>query len=464
MSGQCIIFLGDHAWRIGAVCDEQWRVDRLSFPENTTPGSRAEAAKQPLVSMGYMGQPIVLALPSSWCLCATVPTDGLKRVGRRRAMGFRLEERLPIAAEEFVADYLDTGNDEALGVCAELEKLAVIIRAFEAIGIEVGHVCPAVFLAAAYAVDEHDQADAVLIASGADDENDPQAGSHCGYDLIELRKYKPARWWWLAEDQESVCDRVAAWAGSSEQTVKLVTVGCAELVLEKVRACERLEFVPSSEIDGDQAAGRYAARVIAGTVSPWIDLRCDALAAPGQYQVYRKPALALMAAVVWLMACVLAVTQWRGWQYESLSGRYALQQVDVFKTAVPNQRVPRDVKGRLFSERKRLAGLVGQASEDTGVEGVRPVSALVYLHNVLSSLPTDLRYRILDLDIQPGLVRVDGEALNHVEADRVAAGLRRSGLYEVEPPKTQSLKEHGVSFVFTAKPRADSVVLTGGQQ
>lgn len=81
---------------------------------------------------------------------------------------------------------------------------------------------------------------------------------------------------------------------------------------------------------------------------------------------------------------------------------------------------------------------------------------MVHLQRVLGSLPTDLRYRILDLNIQPNRIRLDGQARSHVEAERLAMALRQSGTYEVESPKTEVLKERGVSFLFNAIPRAGS--------
>ena len=74
---------------------------------------------------------------------------------------------------------------------------------------------------------------------------------------------------------------------------------------------------------------------------------------------------------------------------------------------------------------------------------------------MLKALPGQGRYRLLDLNIQPDLIRLEGQVQNHADADVVAAGLRQSGLYDVEPPKTQALKERGVGFAFTAIPRPD---------
>ena len=39
----------------------------------------------------------ILAVPSSWCLCAGISLKGLPAKGRRQAMLYRLEEKLPLS-------------------------------------------------------------------------------------------------------------------------------------------------------------------------------------------------------------------------------------------------------------------------------------------------------------------------------------------------------------------------------
>jgi hypothetical protein len=98
-----------------------------------------------------------------------------------------------------------------------------------------------------------------------------------------------------------------------------------------------------------------------------------------------------------------------------------------------------------------MAGLGGQGAGDAESAVPRTPSALVHLREVLKGLPTGLRCRLLELSIQPDEVRLDGQARSHSEAEAIAVAIRQSGLYEVEPPKTETLRDQGVSFAFTAK-------------
>ncbi|MEI7837033.1 MAG: hypothetical protein WCK05_11585, partial [Planctomycetota bacterium] len=400
---------------------------------------------------GDLGSSVILALPSAWCLSATVSTDGLDRSSRRRAMGFRIEEQLPIAAEDAAVDFVMADDDTAMGVCAEFAKLEAIVAALEAAGLKVRHMCPAALLAAAAAVDEHGDVDAVLISG--DDE--PAEVAEAGYDFVELRKGKPIRWWWLAQDAAAIQDRLVAWAAPGGGTKRLALIGPDAPMRKALVSAGAIESV-DMKITRDEAVARHLAQAGKTGVALWVDLRCGRLAAPDRFEEYRKPLAALGAAVVLLLACLAGVMLWRGQQYAARTRQCVGQQVRLFKEAMPNQPVPGSIKSRLVSERRKLVALGGQAAEGGASGSIQPVSALLRLRDVLKALPAQGRYRILDVNIQPDLIRLEGQVPNHADADVVAAGLRQSGLYDVEPPKTQALKDRGVGFAFTAIPRADS--------
>ncbi len=451
MGEHIIIFIGDDAWRVARVRGEETLVSALPPTEDASPGSRVEAVRRHLAEDACADGPVLLALPSSRCLVATISTEALERGERHRAMAFRLEEHLPMSTEEFIADYVDEGSGEALGVCAPLAELKVIVGAFEAGGMTVQHICPAAFLAAAHAVEQLPEVGAVLVASTG-------AESPPVFDLVELHRGAPNRWWWLSGDAGALRDRLAAWAASAEAPKRLVVVGGGD-----VPAPQDVECIVPENADADRSAALHGAKILEGTASPWVSFRRDALAAPDPYRAYYRPLAALAAATALLLLCVSVVACWRGGIYASLGRASARQEGDAFREAMPNQRLPDagNIKGRLLSERQKLAGLTGLAAGRAGGPGIESVSALVRLHDVLSRMPSDVRYRILELSIQADRIRIDGEAPTHGDADRVAAALRQSGRYDVELPKKQALKDGGVSFLFVAKPHAVSAAEKG---
>ncbi len=459
MDEQYVIFAGDHEWRVGVQRDGQVRVDRVPASESDAPESQVQATRQKLVSLGYADQPVVLALPSSWCLCAKFSTEKLDRRNRRRAMGFIMEEHLPVSIEQVVADYIETGDGGAVGVCSELERLKTIVDVLDNANVPVWNICPAALLSAGHASQIHPEIAAVLIMFGGDGDGE-NTGSQ--YDWLQLHKGALTCWRWLADDERAVRGQLESWTKAHSEaqnsSAPVMLIGDDEPPAEINRALKGVECIESEEPDPYRAAVHHGAKLLKDTASPWIELRRDELAPPNKYKVYRKPIGALVAAAIVLLVSICGIMQWRGRQYKNLRRQYISRQAIVFEEALPKHRIPGgSIKRRMLSERRKLARLSGQGLDETGDGTLKSTPALVHLRNVLSNLPKDLRYRILALNIRPGLIRIDGQARSHAEADRIAVSLRETGLYEVDPPETHALDEHGVSFEFAAKPGAERV-------
>lgn len=474
MNAHYIIWAGDGSWRVGCADEDgKLRIETVAASSAAAGGeglaagghstanmdwtSLAQTTKRQLAGMGYVDQPVMLAVPSQWCLCARISTRDMERGHRQLAIGFRLEEHLPISAEDMIADYVDLGDGEALGVCGEYAKLRAIVDAMETADICVRHICPQAMLVAGFAVAAHPRLDVLLIGP-----NDA-TGHSTGYDWIGFERGKPASWSWLADDNEAIGHRLAEAVKQSDQRLQVAVVGDDQPTRDIRGVSERLDrlTLPTSPgtlahgeaaVDADQAAATQAGRLLDEHAAPWVDFRCDKLAAADQYDRYRRSLTWLAAAVALLLVSVIGVTQWRAARYAHQRRQFENRQAEFFKQALPGQRVPVYVKGRLQNEQRKLAGLGGAESN----EATHAISALVHLQRVLSGLPADVPFRILDLSIEPDLIRVDGQAAGHVEAERLIASLRQSGMYDVDSPKTQSLKDGGVSFLFTAKPHTES--------
>ena len=453
MAAQFTVFIDEDVWRVGCAEEADVRVEPVAFDDKADTSARVQAALAHLEAMGYAGQRIALALPSTWCLCAVISTAGLERGGRRRAMGYRLEEHLPISAEQFVADYLDLGNEQVLGVCSERQRLEELVAAFDAAGVMIAEICPVVLLAADHVARRRSDADALLLATAGGDEPT---------DLVELSRCQPVHWWWLAGDPSALHQRLDELSETLDEGLMLRLGGTSpEDVAALTPAGWQSEALEDENVD--TAAAEAAARILEGSQTGWINLRSGALAAPEAIEVYRKPALMLLAAAVLLLISICVVMQWRGQQYDALARHHMQEQVKVFGDTFEGQRPPAGgVKRRLQIERQLLAGRSGQASADANVDEIHPPSALQRLGAVLASLPEGIRFRILYLDIYPDRVRIEGQAVSHVEAERIANALRATGRFEADPPRTQAMRERGVTFSFTARPRQEPTARTRG--
>src|SRR5205085_407177 len=110
----------------------------------------------------------------------------------------------------------------------------------------------------------------------------------------------------------------------------------------------------------------------------------------------------------------------------------------------PDGPVPIGIRSRLESEHAKLIGMRGET-----VEISESLSAVRLFERLLRSLPTDMRYRILEVRVEQGRLYVVGQVRAHADADRIAEEMRKVNLV-VENPSTHRLPQQGVEFRISA--------------
>jgi type II secretory pathway component PulL len=345
----------------------------------------------------------VLALPTSMCLCAPIGVADLPQRQRRQAMLYRLEEKLPVAAEDVAADFVESG-DLALGIAVERRTLRPLAAAAEAAGLRVRAVCPASLLA----VQQRADTDGLVLW---------RVGRGRA-ELFSLGGGVPVAWYALADDPDDVALHV-----------RMATAGAADAPA----VAERNDSVIESAIEAVAARRR-----------PWIDLlRADGAGGASSGGVAgRGPGRWAAAAAVVFLGCVVAAMLWRSGRYDALAARSEAEQQAVFRETFPGQAVPPDVRSRLLSEARQVSDApAGAAAAQAG--------DLVVLRDVLSYLPGETRFRVSDLRVEDGEFVLEGEARSHGDAEAVAASLRRRAGFTLAPPRTEQRAGRAVGFTLT---------------
>lgn len=445
-----VILPAPAAWRVGPAAGP---LAAVAAGPAAAPEELAQAAAEALKAAGYAGQGTLLAVPSAWCLCAAVRTDDLPPRNWRQAMAYRLEERLPVSAEDVVADFVPaTDGDEALGVCVEKKALAPLVAALEGRGVAVDVVCPAALLALQHEAEQGAPSltAAVLWRAGG------------AVELFCLRGRRPRAWYVLPDDPKDVrlhleIEGVTVGGEPAGPAPMVVVVGDSAAAA-RWSADLRVPVAHVSQAGGALADGvladptaddpalpqalAMAAAVLAGGAVPWVNLRRDDLAVRDSLRAVRTPLTVAAAAVVLCLVSACAAMLWRAHRYDQLADRYADDQQAVFREAFPGRPVPADVKSRLASEERSLRGLAG------GEPSARPPDApgLLALRDLLAGLPTDVRFRLLEARLDGAKFTLEGQANTHGDADAVAAALRQGGTdgpqarrFVVDPPRTEQL-------------------------
>lgn len=454
------IFVSDTAWAVGLVQGDEVRVVEVEVPGDASIPEKAAAVRRLLDEHHIRSASPVLALPSTWCFASSITTRGLLRHKRYEGMCYRLEERLPLDAETLAADFIEWGAtqrrreseqvaEKALGVCTQTGKVRPILDALEEQGVTIIAICPLACL--------------VLQATDAEKQGNTEPADVClvrhgeRIDLFRLENGLPRCWHAVPAATGDLRLHLRRQALESELPLRVTALGLGD---DLRRVLDELKCEDAGNGNSDNgsllgSASLAADRCAQGRGEALIDLRRGALADADRLRRIRTPLVAALTALVVALLCLGGIGLWRAHRYEMLAAQLRAEQNEIFRRAFPQQNVPVAVLARLRSEARQLRGLSG-----AGGELPRRASALNLLHAVLSGLPTDLRYRVLELRLDSGRLYLDGQARSHGDADMIAAGLRQTAVFTVKPPRTENLADEGVAFTVTGTPLNPLVPLT----
>jgi hypothetical protein len=420
---------------VAARASGQVQFADIDLPANASSSQIADAVSKSLQGFSYDGQSILLAIPSAWCFSASITTGDLPRRDRK-AMLYRLEEKLPLSAEGVVADFIPHA-EQALGVCAKLSAIGPLIEAFEARQIPVQSISPAVMLAAQSAAPVNPGPRVLL------------CGRNGEVDLIALDGASPVGWAAARADAEDI-----------RRHLQLLCIGVAEdVVLEAIEMdpalvsaleqslSQKIQVHPGSV---QSLALDAAGEVLNGRRRPWIELRRGPLGIDDSIRLYRRSLNATLAAVLVLLLCISATLLYRAHRYGNLAAVSERQMVEAFHEQFPGWEVPANVRVIVESEHRKAA---------VAASGAAPAgptrSALLTFDTILGRLPTEGRFAIDRMSFGESNFEMEGMVRSNEQLDGIAQAARQAGM-EVEPPEARKNAEGFWSFVIRgAAPAAE---------
>lgn len=422
-----ILFPAARQWRLASVSGGAVQELRtVATPDGSAAaiGRQVASALDPL---GYRGEGVLLALPTEWCFAAPVDATGIPRRDAK-AMLYRLEASLPVAAEDLAADFIFRDEDgAALGVAVRIATLGPVLSSLESAGVAVQSVVPAALLAAQDVLARTDDVPDVIVY--------PDASSPDACDLLCVRDGVPANW-------AQLC------TGPAERAVHLdllsLELGRPPRVLELKPGSEGVERASRSDGDvGPVAACLAGAAVLEGRRRPWVELRSGPLAAADPLRVRRRPLNALLAAAAVLLLAVAGTFVLRAARYARADDASRKQLADAFHVQFPGRAVPDHVGAVLASERRKADALqhghVAAGPDDVSA------SALRTLCTVLAKLPHDVPFALDHMIFDGASFELNGRIASYERVDALAAAARSAG-YAVAPPDARRTAEGSWQF------------------
>jgi type II secretory pathway component PulL len=384
-----------------------------------TPAEFAERLAAFVAKHGVATNRILLGVRSQAVLVAgfqAPPADQRDR----RTLGYQLESRLPLAAEEMAADFLREG-DHVLGVCIETKTWLPRIVALESRGLRVQSISPAALLALQSLLNEGDwnRADVVLWQDGS------------AVELWRMANGRIMGWQHLEADPAIVDRHLAVESLTAGAPLRVAIINGAELRVG-LRSLERPEFVLTTRDTKPLAehAIAQADAVLRGAETPWIELRRDELAAGDPYRAVRGSLHLLAAAAAIFLITLAAAFFVKDWQYRAELARLTDEQAQYFRSAFPNTRIPGAVVARMRSEHAKLKG-----SRNAAADIKVPLPAMRVLVELLNALPSHEAFAVRELRIEDGQIDLDLRLRQHASVNNIVAGLESRG-FAVNAPAT----------------------------
>ncbi|HWE00787.1 MAG TPA: hypothetical protein VG326_00150 [Tepidisphaeraceae bacterium] len=373
---------------------------------------------------------VVLALPPEFCLCATVHQKDAPSRRDRTALLFRLEESLPVAAEDVRVDFV-FHDEKAFGVSALRLFVDPIMAALESDKTNIAAVCPAALLAlhgAAIAQIGMLSGDLTVFQDGAT--------TH----VFAFLKGKPAAWIDVPSRPSDVTFTIASQIVAAKSAMSVTVINTDENLTDHIGEIADVNVVRQLHRPPLEIQLSAAEAILRGRLSPMLDLSGRRQQRVNLFSRQAAlPTRVALAACVILSVCLSASYLFRANRYAALATEAQAEKEEVFRRVFPGQPIPLGIQSRLQSAAGRLKTTPSNAIDDTP-------DALTTFHEVLTHLPRDVRYNISTIDVEPGRLILEGQVRTHADADAIAVGLRRSPRFNIEDPQTQQLGSATVQF------------------
>jgi type II secretory pathway component PulL len=431
------LLLGRTKWRLALAQDESVVLEEGGDWHQEEPTTAATEIANALEVRALSHFPLAILLESDITYVAHWKLDSPRQLRRTSALLYELEEHLPLAAEDLTATYLRRDLD-LMAIATDQDEILSLVSALQGNGIQVDLVMPIMPLAAwSHRKSRRAASEEVVVWLGI-----------CGTaNHLRLIDGKPTLWQYLPHGSAQLGQQLTYDQLSRPGAFPLTVYhngNSSDDLLQSFRSISGAELVHRDADPLALGALEALTAVRQGKEEPATAFK--GVTHGGRAQEPLRWELRLLQLAVASLLIALAVMNWHTAQ-DRARERAELQVAseDVFREVLPGATLRTGVRSRLESELAKLSGVKGGKNEEGISESVLPM-----LYQLLSVLPEDMRFRLLEVRLDGRQLHLTGEVREFSDADRIAAALRAKGL-AVTPPTTQRLPVEGVSFRMVAQ-------------
>lgn len=413
-----ILRQSDDGWQIAAATGEPvaWQTVHGS---GVVDAARLAKEAAEFVTARGLSKNVAVAIDSKSAFAAKFVAANPAELRDRRLLGYKIEELLPIAAEDFAADFLHEGN-EVLGIVTPVRDLLPIIAGLERQGLQVQSISPTVISALQSLFEKSGKPPCDLLLW--------QEGE--SLELFDVGR-RLRDWQHLPAEPTALVQQIGARLLRMPGQVKIGLVNVDDALRGALTRMEQVELHVVDAPPLFELARQGASQALFGKAKPWVELRQGQLMAGDPHRAVRND----WQRCVWATAVLLLASAFFFWmrsrQYERQILNSQSHQEELFRQVFPDARVPNAVAARLKSEHRKLMGARGS---DAAVE--QPASALNVLHELVMGMPEDLRLQVQQIRIEDGKIDLDLNLRTVGNAGELADALQKHG-FSIDHPTTE---------------------------
>ena len=329
-----------------------------------------------------------------------------------------------LSAEDIVYDFV-AHDTYAFGVAADTTTILPIVRSLEQAGIEVATITPTAMLLLERLLQlRRLPTDGVVLLPNGD-----------GCDFFVFSGTRPQQWRCLPLEAEILTRETAALllTQGDDRVLPVTAVNLTDELAASLTDLGSDINLTNQECEHDEALLAAAADVLMRGKRPWIELRRGQLGQYDPYRLMRGSLHLLLVTLLVAITCLTAVAWIRASMYKELTDSVNSQKHEIFRQLFPEARVPTGIRSRLESERRTLVGMsVGN------IQAPELHSVTAFLVDTLDVLPTDLRFRLLEIRWEESTAYLEGEVRRHGDVDIIASSLHRAGSPSIHRARNSS--------------------------
>lgn len=384
-----------------------------------------QEVRKHLADLEWRRQPLIIGLPSSLCLVA----PRLDRRQSRTGPLFELEDRLPIAVEDWVV-----GNADDLFVLFPRKVLGHFADALKEQHIPVAGFVPD-WLYRERLLSEIRDGLVVLRSDGRWEIAAIRHGRLQSWSSPQSRSQLLAELLWLHSTNDSTEKLIIKGATNEELAELTQTLGKRHLEVETVTA-------DAARLNSDKHRGsrKWSSSLV---------IRPSQLLGSDNWSQRQNVLTASCQRLIVAAGIAVVALGWWGLRVQDQSAVAERELTALYEEAFPGQAVPVAAAARLQSERQRLRALRTTANSTQ-----TPRSALPVLARWLESFPETPRLRVTSVLVDEQSLSLSGEAAEHSSLGALVQALVAHE-FESTSPSSQQRSDELVAFQLKTNLQAD---------